>query len=71
MRRVFESDEQLKSFIIENVITTMEAAEILNCSRQNIDRLVDNGKLVPVKRTQRDKLFWKADVLARVKPAVE
>lgn len=69
MRRVFESDEQLKVFIGENIVTTMEAAEILNCTRQNIDRLVNIGKLTPVKQTQRDKLFWKSDILARAKPS--
>lgn len=68
MKYQFESDEELKVFIAENVITIMEAAEILNCSRQNIDRLVDvSKKLTPIKRTQRDKLFFKPDVLARVK----
>lgn len=60
----------LKAFIAENVITTMEAAEILNCSRQNIDRLVDvSKKLIPIKKTQRDKLFLKSDILARLKPS--
>ena len=65
MKYEFNSNEELKQFIAENVITTMEAAEILECSRQNIDRLVSIGKLVPIKQTQRDKLFFKADILAR------
>jgi len=63
---VFESDNELKQFIIENIITTLEAAEILNCSRQNIDKLMQKGKLIPVKQTLRDKLFLKSDILARI-----
>jgi len=35
MERHFMSDEELKLFISENVITTMEVVELLNCSRQN------------------------------------
>lgn len=68
MKYNFGNTEELKQFIVDNVITTMEAAEILNCTRQNIDRLVDTGKLTPVKRTQRDKLFLKEEILARLKP---
>lgn len=67
MRYAFESNEELKSFVADNIITTMEAAEILDCTRQNIDRLVSTGKLTPIKQTQRDKLFFKADILARTK----
>ena len=63
---MFESDNELKQFIIENIITTLEAAEILNCSRQNIDKLMQKGKLIPVKQTLRDKLFLKSDILARI-----
>lgn len=65
----FKSDDDLKVFITENLITTMEAAEILKCSRQYIDKLVKGDKLTPVKQTQRDKLFWKPDILARLKPS--
>jgi hypothetical protein len=36
----FKTDEELKLFISNNLITTMEAAEILSCSRQNIDGMV-------------------------------
>jgi hypothetical protein len=36
----FKTDEELQLFISNNLITTMEAAEILNCSRQNIDGMV-------------------------------
>jgi excisionase family DNA binding protein len=67
MKYQFKSDKELIEFINENIITTMEVAELLNCSRQNIDDLVRRGKLVPVRKTQRDKWFLKADILARIK----
>jgi len=67
MKYTFESDDDLILFINENIITTMEVAEILGCTRQNIDNMVKKGKLTPVKQTLRDKLFFKADILERVK----
>lgn len=68
MKYEFKNDEELKLFINENIITTMEAAALLNCSRQNIDKMVPD-KINPVKQTQRDKLFLKSDILARLKPS--
>lgn len=66
---IFESDDDLKTFITNNLLTTMEVAEMLNCSRQYIDKLVKSDKLTPVKQTQRDKLFLKSDIIARLKPS--
>jgi len=66
MKYTFESDSELIVFINENVITTMEVAALLNCSRQNIDDLVRRGKLTPIRKTQRDKWFLKSDILARL-----
>lgn len=51
-----------KKIALENIITTMEVAEILGCSRQYIDKLVKDGKLEVFKQTKRDKLFWKDDI---------
>jgi len=69
MKYVFESDDELKKFIAENIITTMEVAELKGCSRQNIDKIVQGGKLTPVKQTLRDKLFLKSDIVVSVKPS--
>ena len=68
MKYEFKNDEELKLFINENIITTMEAAVLLNCSRQNIDKMVPH-KITPVKQTQRDKLFLRSDILEHVKPS--
>jgi hypothetical protein len=63
----FKTAEELRSFIAAEVINTSEAAEILSCSRQNIEDLIKRNKLIPIKIYPRDKLFLKSDVLQRVK----
>lgn len=57
--------EDIISFISQRTVNTAEAAEILNCTRQNIDDLIKRGKLTPVKTTAKDKLFLKSDILKR------
>lgn len=61
----FSTKEELIAFIADNIITSKEAAEILGCSRQNIDDLVKRNKLIPVRILPRDRLFLKEDVLDR------
>lgn len=34
---------------VSNIITSKEAAEIICCSHRNVQKLVDNGKLKPLK----------------------
>lgn len=45
------------SFIKYDVVNTTEAAELMHCTRQNVDSYVKRGKLKPVKTFQRTKLF--------------
>lgn len=59
------SIEELKSFMENEIVNTNGAAEILGCTRQNIKRIVDNGKLVPLKEMEKDRLFLKSDVIKR------
>lgn len=68
MRHVFESDDELIEFIRDGLVTTREAMELMDCSRQNIDDLIKRQKLKPVKKWDRDKLFLKSDILERMKP---
>ncbi|MDX8367804.1 DNA-binding protein [Cytobacillus sp. IB215665] len=63
----FKNKEELKMFIAEEVINTSEAIEILGCSRQNLNDLVNRGVLTPIKEMVRDKLFFKSDILERKK----
>ncbi len=54
-----------KNFAIFRVVNKAEAAEILDCSRQNIDDLIKRGKLHPIKSTGKNTLFLKSEVLKR------
>lgn len=54
------------SFLSCRVISTAEAADLLNCSRQNINDLVVRDKLHPVKTEQKNKFFLKSEVLQRL-----
>lgn len=51
------------SYIKHNLVTTAEAAELLGCSRQNINDLVLRGLLHPIMSSAKNKLFLKSDVL--------
>lgn len=48
------------------LISTNEACEILDCSRQNISDLVKRNKLIPFKQTNKDTLFLISDILQRI-----
>ncbi|MBQ1780336.1 MAG: helix-turn-helix domain-containing protein [Bacteroidales bacterium] len=47
-------------------MTTAEACELLQCSRQNIDDLVRRDKLHPIKPGGRTKLFLRSEVEERL-----
>ncbi len=49
MKNLFETEKELIQFIADNLLTTREAMEILECSRQNIDDLIKREKLSPIK----------------------
>ncbi len=63
----FNTTKELRDFISDNVISTGEAAEILGCSRQYINQLVKEKKLIPIKKINYITLFLKSDVEARLK----
>jgi len=63
----FKTENELKNFISNNIISTSEAAEILNCSRQYINQLVKENKLIPIKKVNYITLFLKSDIEARFK----
>jgi hypothetical protein len=54
-----------KNFVVHRVITAAEAAEILGCSRQNIDDLTKRGQLHPIKSSAKTTLFLKSEILKR------
>jgi len=58
--------EDLKTFISARVVNSAEAAETLNCTRQNIDDLIRRGKLHPIRQDSKNKLFLKSEIERRV-----
>lgn len=54
-----------QNFVVHRVVNVAEAAEILNCSRQNIDYLAKTGKLHPIKASGKNTLYLKNEVLKR------
>lgn len=57
--------EDFINFISHRVVNTSEAADILGCSRQNIDDLIRRDKLHPIKISPQGKLFLKSEILER------
>ena len=57
------TQEDFLSYIQRNVIDTATAAELLHCTRQNIQDLVRRGKLHPVLTLKNNFLFLKEDIL--------
>lgn len=64
----FKAKEDLIDFISSEVLTTSEVIELLDCSRQYVNQLVNQGKLVSIKRVGNTTLFFKPDVLTLVTP---
>ncbi|MHB8125829.1 MAG: DNA-binding protein [Desulfitobacteriaceae bacterium] len=62
-----QSREDLKRFLAEEIINTSEAIRLLGCSRQNLHEQVLKGHIQPIKMLQKDKLFLKSDIIARIK----
>lgn len=55
-----------EAFVSRRIINVAEAAEILDCSRQNIKDLTKRGKLHPVKSSEKNTLYLKSEVLRRL-----
>ncbi|MBJ7945071.1 DNA-binding protein [Bacillus cereus group sp. N24] len=63
----FETKEELMRFIQEEIVNTSEALEILGCSRQNLNVMVQKEKVKPIKEMARDRLYFKEDILENKK----
>ncbi len=62
MRLHFESDEDLRRYIAEQVLTTSDLKDTLDVSRQRIYAMLEQGKFVPFKEQKSIRLFFKDDV---------
>ncbi|MCD7801380.1 MAG: DUF2442 domain-containing protein [Clostridiales bacterium] len=59
------SMDDLVKLCNRNVLSTSEVAELLGCTRQNVDNLTVRGKLHPIKSYKRNRLFLLGDVIRR------
>ncbi|WP_426952794.1 DNA-binding protein [Bacillus mycoides] len=59
----FETKDDLIRFIQNEIVNTSEALEILGCSRQNLNVMVQKEKVKPIKEMPRDRLYFKEDIL--------
>lgn len=59
---VFDTEEKLKDFIRENILTSSEVVEFLGISRARMSTMIKTGKLEPVKKMAKDSLFLKSDI---------
>lgn len=57
--------DDFRSFVKNRIVNTAEAADLLDCSRQNIDDLIRRGKLHPIKASPKNKLFLKSELIQR------
>ena len=57
--------EDFRAFVAQRVVNTAEAAQLLGCSKQNVDDLVRRGKLHPVKESAKSKFFLKSEIIQR------
>ena len=57
--------DDFRSFVKNRIVNTAEAAELLECSRQNIEDLIRRNKLHPIKATPKNKLFLKNEITQR------
>ncbi|MFJ7554705.1 DNA-binding protein [Bacillus thuringiensis] len=59
----FETKDDLIRFIKDEIVNTSEALDILGCSRQNLNVMVQKEKVKPIKEMSRDRLYFKEDIL--------
>lgn len=59
------SVSDFRNFVVHRIVNVAEAAELLGCSRQNIDYLTRAGKLHPVKSSGKNTLYFKSEILKR------
>ena len=59
------SSDDFREFVAHRVINATEAAELLDCSRQNINDLIKRNKLHPIKTSEKNTLILRSEILKR------
>lgn len=60
------SPADFREFVFHRVINAAEAAELLDCSRQNISDLIKRNKLHPIKTSGKNTLLLKSEIMKRI-----
>lgn len=58
----FKNRQEVEDFIQNEVLTSAEAQELLNVNRQRLSKLIEEGRILPVKKEGRVTLFIRSDV---------
>ncbi|MGU3372627.1 DNA-binding protein [Bacillus mycoides] len=61
----FNSKEELMKFMENDILTVTEASELMGFSRQRFNKLVSEGRLIPIMKARSTKspnLFLRSDV---------
>lgn len=61
----FSSRDELQQWLATEILSTSEVMDLLQCTRQNLHKFVQTGKLVPIKDTGRERWFLRSEVLER------
>lgn len=62
MRLHFESDEDLRAYIAEQVLTSPEVLEMLNVTKPRLHAMLAQGKFKPFKDISQIRLFFREDI---------
>ena len=61
------SAEDFYTFVKYRIVNSAEAADILGCSRQNIDDLTRRGRLHPIRIDSKNRLYLRNEIIQRRK----
>lgn len=56
------NNDDIREYMRANILTTSEAAEFLQVSRQRLSAIVKDGEIVPVKHNSQGMLFLRSDI---------
>lgn len=62
MKYYLESREEVEDFIRNEVLTSPEAIELLGISKARMTKLLEDGKVIPIKKLPRGSLFLRSDI---------
>ncbi|WP_456265673.1 MULTISPECIES: DNA-binding protein [unclassified Bacillus (in: firmicutes)] len=57
-----QNRQQVEDFMKNEVLTSLEAQEILNVNKQRMSKLHTDGRVIPIKKVGKTVLFLKSDI---------